>query len=585
MKRFNPFVEAFHTIDGKLLFLKEEKFVEIDNIDEVEMFLSFFRQEVDSEDFLKNYPHLSEWFIPLGNTMSHKLKGKISFHYNFIIISKKDICVECVLRWLPRSPELDYYIDLFSGKKGQLVYRACPSLDDLEWDVKELNQLLKYKPLYIADLDNHIFALDKTPAIHPECLNHHSFSDPDFFKLNDLPVHDMKDITFKIQSEPGNHILFPYFHETVHINAPSVVNPLVTLVGRGVDKDKETAQIKAVVEAVERFHAWLPSQDPVVYGTGQLFKKSTVDMDNAFLFNTLQYESLPFTPYDSNQERWWVNAQNLTFASRSFIPLDFIQLKDSSTVKEPLYLPSSTGMAGHTNQQKCLQAAILEVIERAGQYLFWVNNIFKKIRISSLDMDSELSSIVQKIRQEGVDIHIWTVEVLAEVPPVFICAFEYDINRFVFSSACDLDPKIGFSRALIEAITEYIDGKDMIAAEFKKPLIMEQPVDHLIYYLDTPNEVLEIIHRYTIKEEMDFMVEYGEFTLNKVIESLQNSNMDVVVLNKTSDFLKNLGIYVKHVFIPQLPSLGFSFSTLRLPNITYNSSRYRELQEIPHPFG
>lgn len=572
-------ISIFYTEGQELIVLKQGKLFSIEGISK-KYFLSYFNGEINYKVLLDKSPELTQWFINKRDTVTADYAPKITLHPDFIILSKDNICHECILRWLPRYKKLDQYINYFSGSEAEIIQIAKPTIQDMNWDENETKKLLEENSIYIADYENNIFSYKNSPLQHPECLTVHKAVSKHLFNLGMLPVTNLSDVTFQMTSE--DQIPSGLFHETTIINAPSLVAPNILLAGRGVDSDRKTAQLKSVVEAVERFHSWKLPRHEIHYGSGNDFSGRIIDMKHTFLFSPEQYADVPFKKYDPRDERWWVNAINLTHQLRNLIPLDFIELNSSSDI--PLYNQSSSGMAAHTEKNKSIEAGLLEVLERSGQYEFWINGKAEKVNWRTIKGNQEVESLLSEIGIIGINIHIWTVNVKSNLPQIALCALEWGEGKFVFSSACNLSLIDAIKRAVTEAYTEYINAKELIKENnIRIPTKIVQPVDHLIFYLSPNEDAYSYIKRFLIMRESKFMNK--KWSYKNIISELKNNDMDVIVIDKGSSLSDYLGVFVHHIFIPQLPSLGFSYSTLRLPNINYGSYEYNFFQSIPHPFG
>lgn len=575
----NPYADIFSNNEKSLIVYINGEYKTIFKKEIIKEIVQSIDGSITLDINLINEPATQDLFVPFSKykDISRINNGKISFHSDFYIISGHKLCHECILRWLPRNRKLDKYISLLTGNTGwTLLKKASPSSQSL--NNLELSSDDSFK---IIDMDGSLLFEDNTPPIHPECTkNKHKYNFADFQSHLKSPFKDkFKSLVWytslQHEDELGN------FHVMCVINAPSNIEEKF-LNGWGIDKDLQKAKLKAMVEAVERFHTFLPPQNvKPIYANQKLIsnKKSF----KPFLFASDQYAINNFVPYDENEYRWWINTQTLPDNNQAYLPIDYVLLKDTNPNKKPLLFPTSTGMAAHTDQEECIKNSLLEVIERAGQYSFWINNDFNKVLINSLNNINQISNYISLFKKKRLVLHIWIKKVIG-LPVVIACLGkkENKENTYIFSSSCNFDVETCIKEALEEVYGQYLHAQKYKQEDIEINELLK-PIDHLKFYLKEDHS--KYLYRYLNLEEAPIEVyKYKVKTIDQLLKEADQNGLEVFLLDRGSTFSDCMGIIVQQVIIPSLPYLNFTFNDLRLPEHLPKEMK-DFFYKVPHPFS
>jgi thiazole/oxazole-forming peptide maturase SagD family component len=504
---------------------------------------------------------------------------KVSYHPDFRIFSKSNICHECVLRWFPRNDNLDKYIEEFNSGFIKLIQYAMPYHDKYK-DSSTINPLLEKNHFIIVDGENEFLTSSWYPLIHPECKSNHNCNiKNNLFKSNEDLSRNIFNPIYEF-----THDVFHNYHYLCTFNSPSSIKSNKKVMGWGVDKDKDLARTKSIMEAMERFHLMLPYEERII-SSGKKLESETIKLNNAFLFNNNQYDYYPFENYKIDKDRIWVRGKNLTFNKRKYIPLEYIELRENLKGNNQLLYTDSTGTSAHFTEEDCIKNGLLEVIERAGQYAFWVNRDCIRLDMKLMsDNNQDLKEILYVLKEQNIKAYMWINSIIPHIY-TFICCLAIKTEKgehLVFGSASDFNFYIGLSKAIEEAFGQLIYGMQLIKGnELNYSSNYDSPVDHLKFYLNPKN-----------KRHLNYYFNLVPLTVNPIqeldfntsLEIIKSYNWDVVTINRGSNLSESLGIKIYQTKIPQLPSLGFNLNELRLPHIKVNSSHFQFLNIIPHPF-
>lgn len=151
---------------------------------------------------------------------------------------------------------------------------------------------------------------------------------------------------------------------------------------QGVDYDPDVALIKARSEAVERVAAFVRPIGEVVYANAHEIKENLSDSMINFLQTKTTFADM----------RWWISCNTLVSRSKRFLPIEFVQLQSICSVKNPLVLADSTGMAVHPDENYAIENGINEVFEKTVLKFIWRNGLPRMMELTKSDEELELFS-------------------------------------------------------------------------------------------------------------------------------------------------------------------------------------------------
>lgn len=474
--------------------------------------------------------------------------SKISSHGNMIVKSQDQFCHECILRWLPRNKNIDNYI-----RENQIdTIKTTEKIDGFQ----------------VQKNDNSIVYKGKIVPIHPECTKDHAISNHN--KVQELSeLFTSKSIWYQ---SLRNNINSNMYDVVTLINAPiSSKNKFVS--GWGSSDNYNLSQKKSFVEAIERFHTYLkPTNLKLIYGTERDFypKSEFLHFPKNFISNSKNLKK-----YSSNLNTAWVEVVSLITKNSTYIPIDYLLLKEY-TLNNRFMNPTSTGIAGHFVKSKSLRNGFLEYIERYGQYIFWIENNFKKIKLSTLRY-SEFLKKLNIIESYSNKVHVYYKSIFNV--HVVIIAIETEKRQMIFSSAGDFIFKEALLKSIDEGIGQWFEFKDS-DVDYEEYSEIKNPIDHLKFYLNPKN--ISYLESYINKDEVHLKEDPQKYTFEDALLKLQKEKIDVLYVDRGSILTKCLGVYISQIFIPQLPYLTFDLTDIYIPNEIKNRSFYLK---IPHPFS
>ncbi|MEC0665827.1 YcaO-like family protein [Priestia flexa] len=578
----NPYYN-FYLLDGSKLLVHDYRDPTQSNIHEgifiplLLKIISCGNNQGVIDESIKSNPQILDWLLDIENNEMVYRTPKISCHPGFQIISQSDICHECIIRWLPRTDNLDSYIQEFNRGTKKFV-KCADALGDALNGINHLSKMLNENKFLITDDNGEYISSSWIPLIHPECKSDHK-SKSTLNILNEMNNEDVFHRIYEVEKD-----IFNNYHFVSVFNAPSNIKINKQAIGWGMAKMRSLARTKAIMESLERFHLLLPSKDQKILTSGKELGDKTVDLTSAFSFSSYQYERSEFKNYKLTDIKTWVKAKNISFPKREYIPLEYVELRENLPKKSKLLYTDSTGTAAHFEEEFCIQSGFLEVIERAGQYKFWVDRDCIKVDGDKI-INIKVRNYLDTLKKLDIKVDLWATEVITGIY-TFICSLSFKSvgEHMVFGSASHFNMYKGMIKAIEEAYGQLTYGKSLIneGSFYQHSIDFDSPIDHLKFYLNPENKkhLSNFFHMQSLN-----LLNPMELNFKKILDIARGNNWDVMIVDRNSTLTQVLGAKVYQIIIPQLPSLGFNLNELRLPHIKEDTPLFNFLSNTPHPFS
>lgn len=318
-------------------------------------------------------------------------------------------------------------------------------------------------------------------------------------------------------------------------------------VSQGKGHTKELAEISAIMESIESFHAEnsppisfmatyhemkkqfnYPSVDPSYFNQGAFNKKGIKN----YLFG-------------------WTEGFEIATKNKIYVP-HILTCIDSS-IDRPEYAfmsVSSNGLAAGNTKEEALCHGLYEVIERDALYQ-WQQLSYKNRKLTTVDISTIFhdinASYISKIKKANIDIKLWNITSPIGIP-TFHCAIT-DKNIFrelnVFTgTGTHLSKDIALSRA----ITEAVQGRLTCITGCRDDVFIDfyQEGDEITTHKnDIENGGLD----YNAIPEIDYDKSFSS-TINLIICLLQNQGYKQIIYvdHTKSEF----NVPVIQIFVPGL---------------------------------
>ncbi|PJO43418.1 YcaO-like family protein [Lysinibacillus xylanilyticus] len=272
------------------------------------------------------------------------------------------------------------------------------------------------------------------------------------------------------------------------------------IVSQGKGLTKEQAEISALMESIELYHA----EDIPVN-----LRETINGMRDYLCYNPYDLEKQQEVVLNEEIPIDWALATNLVTNENNWIPKDLICL-DFSVKSELIKMPfrvTSNGLASGNCKEEALIHGLLEVIERD-----CITNS-EKLIVNNQCLPNSIITWIEKLGKLGHHTRISLLKNTYNIP-----CFEVSIRQFgkqiaFTGTACHLNKEMALFKALTEAIQSrltFITGsRDDIREEsykrYKKNIddknLLKFPEEYIQF-----NNITEICFKSSIEEQLDYLI-------------------------------------------------------------------------------
>jgi ribosomal protein S12 methylthiotransferase accessory factor len=355
----------------------------------------------------------------------------------------------------------------------------------------------------------------------------------------------------------------------------SMVHPIVATGprpgGAGSDINPELAWLRAVVEAAERYACMVFSERDAVIATAlDLGSSDALDLDELPRCSAAEYKDpkCPLIPPRKDVPIRWVRGYSLVHQRERLVPAVMTHLHLHSWDAERFWLQISTGVAAHTSLTAALVSAICESIERDAVALMWLGRLpLPKIEYTCPG-SSAARAIFDRVDASGIRFCDFEATTNLRIPTVFSVqlAPKHPYCSLSVSCATALDP----AQAQLKAMREACSAR----------LILNKPEDIPASVADF-YDITHGAHYFGLgghQADFDFLLngrgptttiaamntpelpapgEIDSARLGFLLKRLQDLGMDAIAVDLSTDELRDAGLWVVRVIIPQLMPISF----------------------------
>lgn len=330
-----------------------------------------------------------------------------------------------------------------------------------------------------------------------------------------------------------------------HIGIPVAVcmrpNSKHLSVSQGKGVSWELAQVSAIMEAVESYHAENPCE-PDLIGTYRVLKSHFELVDPNYLCRGF------FKLNEEYHELGWMKGINLINDQLVYVPFDAICLDSSRLRPETaIFNASSNGLAAGNTMTEAILHGLYEVIERDALW-HWQQLSEKDKVATQINLDSIRSTmnreLVDQLLTVNMKIKIWDISSTINLPAYYCMIADVDrirnLGAFTGSGA-HLYREVALTRAILEAaqarLTFITGTRDEIFPYFYGTKYLDFSLD------DFQSGKLE----FNYGDDQLIKTSFEE-NLNEITRRLQEKNFSqLIVVNHTKSILN---IPVVHILVP-----------------------------------
>lgn len=351
----------------------------------------------------------------------------------------------------------------------------------------------------------------------------------------------------------------------------------------------EDATVRAFAEGVERF-CMLHARPDVRRAAAAELKDPALDeaLIRSVLFRPDERAAAAFRLPDYSPELPldWSWASNTRTGARSLVPTSLIGRPSAGSTR--LVDTTSNGYAAHTDRERAVELAVLEVIERDAVLRAWYLSQ-PLVAIEAAD--------IPLAGHDGVDVRAFLVTQEIDLPVVLMVARLSDGGLRACAAAA-LDFETAWTKAVSELIAslQALDAKPRPSeiADLRDAAQRNGPVEHLRYYRDPARAEPALSALWSPSkraERLSLLQRWPAVApavrLPQLIAALERAGMDAWIVDRSLPEVFGAGWHVVRALVPGTVevSWGDAYRRLATPRITSELQKGASLNPLPHPIA
>jgi ribosomal protein S12 methylthiotransferase accessory factor len=338
---------------------------------------------------------------------------------------------------------------------------------------------------------------------------------------------------------------------------------VMSLGGGGADEDVDTARVRALAEALERYATCVLRDDEYIVATQQELGSAALDLTRLPRCSKAEYsrDMQYYRPADPKAPIRWLSGLSLTTGEKRYIPVVMTHLYGRAWEGERFWPQITTGVAAHTDPVKALVSAICEVIERDAISLTWLMRLPLPRLHFDEDPPARHARKFAAVNSGPVKSHFFDATTDLGVPTVYLVQTADNHPHIAQFVNCATD--ISAWDAAAKLIREAAAGRTYMAADadnvsFPDDLWQFVELKHGAGYMGRPEQRSEfdfLLKGRTIAPISGLAVDGLDTPrqqLDFLLARLKALDFEVFGVDLTTDELRDCGLYVFRALIPDL---------------------------------
>jgi ribosomal protein S12 methylthiotransferase accessory factor len=371
----------------------------------------------------------------------------------------------------------------------------------------------------------------------------------------------------------------------------------------GAGADEQTAKLRAIGEAIERYCLSLARYDECLKGRATELDRPVLDPERMLAFSDAQRANKPFDRTDVRDAVYhWTATTRLTDGEKMFVPNQLVRLpfSDDLTVRQPV----SHGAAAGTDVTSALYRALCELVERECFAIAYLN----ELPAPQIDLMSLPAERCQELATELTHMgwQLTAIDLSLDHP--------FETCLVIGISDGDETPLLNLGLNAADGILPAIEGALREVFQFA----VQQPADPTPELLEDPEANVRTLDdrkafwdRQGMADKLDFWLKSTATrdvapaeacrtpdlvaSIDRFRAFLQKQNLEAYVSDATTTDIRNRGFRVVSVSIPEFHPLHLDekfryLGTERLYEVPVRTGYFEcsqaedDLNNIPHPF-
>ncbi len=424
----------------------------------------------------------------------------------------------------------------------------------------------------------------------------------------------MGGVVRSVQNLSSQEMHVPRFHSFIaHLGNLTLAYPHVAdyygdgagrieMAGCGADESAELAMVRAVAEAAERYSMCVYCKEDVVTASFEEMGDEGLGSDTIPCGSAAEYADprSPLRRIDVREPIRWVHGYSPLEKRRKMVPLIMTHLYTRPWPGECFWLPISTGVAAHSDVIQATVTAICEVIERDAIALTWLlRPTLTRIWLDEPEQPEHAEKF-HRLRESGLNQMFFDATSELGVPTVYgLQLKDGDPQAAQFVNCAT-----SFSRwdACAKLIRESAMGRSMLGVPLPVPddirdfVELEQGAIYMGRIAQRP--AFDFLTDSTVVTPISRLSQPNLSTprqqLRYLLDRLHTLDMEVVLVDLTTDELRDAGLRVIRAVIPALMPMSPTYRARYLGHPRLLAAQAKQEQETglavninpyPQPFA
>ena len=338
-----------------------------------------------------------------------------------------------------------------------------------------------------------------------------------------------------------------------------------SLGGGGADLDPELAWVRAVAEGAERYCCFvLDDADCTIASARELGADAVAFLQSLPRCSEREYADplCPLRPPDPTAPIRWIQGFSLTENRKQHVPAIMTHLYAHALPAENFWQSISTGVAAHTRLAAALVSAICEVIERDAIAITWMARLPLPRIVMDGPVPPGLAPNLKSLQNSCVKQVFFDATSDLGIPTIYSIQLTDGhprLSQYV-SCATSFDPVAAIAKTIREAAPvrtvlqiprKIPDQVSDFTSLYDGAIYLGRPEHRSAFdfLINTPNV------RYLSEMEAP-PASQPEQQLRFLIERLKGLGMTAIAVDLTTEEVREAGLWVVRVLIPQLMPMG-----------------------------
>ncbi len=355
----------------------------------------------------------------------------------------------------------------------------------------------------------------------------------------------------------------------LHPGPCRVGQTLGALYGSGTAVDEATAQIRAVCEALERYCSVMYPMDGVLRATPRSLGDRALDPRRLPRCSAREREraarAFRLREPDPDRDEFWIRGYSLTHARPLWVPLTAAYLGLPLPIDEHTLFPLSTGFAAGVDFRQAILSALCEVIERDSLALFWLHQLpMPRLDLDRVPLSPALRDLLRAGERAGAETTLLDLTTDVGVPVIgAIQTCGRAAPHAIAMGACRIDAGAAALRVLEEvgslrvALTSAADRRVTKAAFFTDAEQTPETFGLLYAGPDGPARFRFATNDAPVARELPAPI-VSDDPLAAIVNRLASLGMETIVVDVTTPDVRDFGITVVKVIVPELMPITFT---------------------------